>query len=303
MLGQDIAQKVAVPAYINPLLDPNAWAQLATSSPAAMGFAVANVINGPDYTPFDEWSQVIGSVSASGVKVVGYVDTGYLGTTGQRTRLGSTDPVDWMSQIQHDIDTWYRFYGSSLSGIFFDQTQNACGPTQGSNAWADLYQRLSDDVERLHPGSVTVLNPGIAVPQCYETAGDVIVTFEGSYASYVGDPSAANPYTPLSWTPVDPMKIWHIVYDAPDVATMTNAIALSETRRAGYIYVTDDVMANPYDTLPPLDYWAAELGAVLTLPDVGRLPNPPASLDTVEVWATSVALDWVRFTQGASGGV
>ena len=293
MLGQDIAQKVAVPAYINPLLDPNAWAQLATSSPAAMGFAVANVINGPDYTPFDEWSQVIGSVSASGVKVIGYVDTGYLGTTGQRTRLGSTDPVDWMSQIQHDIDAWYRFYGSSLSGIFFDQTQNACGPTQDSNAWADLYQRLSDDVERLHPGSVTVLNPGIAVPQCYETAGDVIVTFEGSYASYVGDPSAANPYTPLSWTPVDPMKIWHIVYDAPDVATMTNAIALSETRRAGYIYVTDDVMANPYDTLPPLDYWAAELGAVLTLPDVGRLPNPPASLDTVEVWATSVALDWV----------
>ena len=109
----DIAQKVAVPAYINPLLDPNAWAQLATSSPAAMGFAVANVINGPDYVPFEEWSQVMQSVSASGVKVVGYVDTGYLGTTGQRTRLGSTDPADWMSQIQHDVDAWYRFYGSS----------------------------------------------------------------------------------------------------------------------------------------------------------------------------------------------
>ena len=289
----DIAQKVAVPAYINPLLDPGAWAQLATASPAAMGFAVANVINGPDYTPLDEWSQVIQSVSASGVKVVGYVDTGYLGTTGQRTRLGSTDPVDWMSQIQHDVDTWYRFYGSSLSGIFFDQTQNACGPTQGSTAWADLYKRLSDNVERLYPGSVTVLNPGIAVPRCYETAGDVIVTFEGSYASYVGDPSGANPYTPLSWTPVDPMKIWHIVYDAPDVTTMTNTIALSETRNAGYIYVTDDVLANPYDTLPPLDYWAAELTTVLTLPDIRKLPNPPASLDTVEEWATSVTLDWV----------
>ena len=292
MAAGDIAQKVAVPAYINPLLDPNAWAQLATSSPAAMGFAVANVINGPDYTPFDEWSQVIRSVSASGVKVVGYVDTGYLGTTGQRTRLGSTDPVDWMSQIQHDVDTWYRFYGPSLSGIFFDQTQNACGPTQGSNAWADLYQRLSDNVERLYPGSVTVLNPGIAVPRCYETAGDVIVTFEGSYASYVGDPSAANPYTPLSWTPVDPMKIWHIVYDAPDVATMTNTIALSEARGAGYIYVTDDVLANPYDTLPRLDYWAAELATVLSLPGIRKLPDAPAALDTVEVWATSVALDW-----------
>ena len=294
----DIAQKVAVPAYINPLLDPAAWAQLATSSPGAMGFAVANVINGPDYTPFSEWSQVIQSVSASGVKVVGYVDTGYLGTTGQRTRLGSTDPVDWMSQIQHDVDTWYRFYGSSLSGIFFDQTQNACGPDQGSNAWADLYKRLSDNVERLYPGSVTVLNPGIAVPQCYESAGDVLVTFEGSYASYVGDPSATNRYTPLSWTPVDPMKIWHIVYDAPDATTMRNTIALSKSRGAGYIYVTDDGLANPYDTLPPVDYWAAELAAVLTLPDLRKAPSPPATLDTVEVWATSVALDWVGTRKG-----
>ena len=159
--------------------------------------------------------------------MVGYVDTGYLGTTGQRTRLGSTDPIDWMSQIQHDIASWYKFYGTSLSGIFFDQAQNACGPTATSNEWADLYSQLTDDVERLHPGAKTVLNPGTNVPQCYENAADVIVTFEGSYQSYIDDPAAPNPYTPLTWTPTDPMKIWHIVYGAPDTASMEQAVTLA----------------------------------------------------------------------------
>ena len=106
-----------------------------------------------------------------------------------------------------------------------------------------------------------MLNPGTNVPQCYENAADVIVTFEGSYQSYIDDPAAPNPYTPLTWTPTDPMKIWHIVYGAPDTASMEQAVALSKTRDAGYVYVTDDVLANPYDTLPPADYWAAELAS------------------------------------------
>jgi chitodextrinase len=287
-----IAQQIAVPAYVNPLVDPDAWSRLAATNTAGLGFAVVNIINGPDYTPLDEWTSVFHNMSASGVQLVGYVDTGYLGTTGQRTRLGSTDPIDWMSQIQHDISTWYKFYGSSLTGIFFDQTQNACGPTAESNEWADLYRRLSDEVERLHPGALTVLNPGIAVPQCYENAGDVIVTFEGSYGSYIGDSASPNSYVPLTWTPVDPRKIWHIVYGASDAAMMSQVIKLSKTRSAGYVYVTDDVLANPYDTLPAADYWAAEQAAVTTLPTNPGRPGNPTSLDTVEVNGSSVILDW-----------
>lgn len=287
-----ISQKLAVPAYVNPLADPDAWTRLGASEHGSLGFVVVNVINGPDYMPLDEWTSVIQNASANGVKLLGYVDTGYLGTTGQRTRLGSTDPVDWMSQIQHDIMSWYQFYGSSLTGIFFDQAQNACGPIADSNDWADLYRELSDEVDRSHPGALTVLNPGIGVPQCYEDAADVIVTFEGSYESYVGDPTASNPYAPLSWAPVDPMKIWHIVYGASDVAKMNEVVELSKTRSAGYLYVTDDVLANPYDTVPASDYWTAEQAAVGVTPDDIRPPSRPRWLDTVEVFGTSVILDW-----------
>ncbi len=104
---------------------------------------------------------------------------------------------------------------------------------------------------------------------------------------------AANPYTPLAWTPVDPMKIWHIIYSASDVATMQQIVELSKTRSAGYVYVTDDVLANPYDTVPAAEYWAAEQAITSRLPE--RDPARPVArqrLDTVEVFGTSVVLDW-----------
>src|SRR4029079_13938443 len=109
-----------------------------TSAPGSVGIAVANVINGPDYTPLPEWASVIHATHANGVPVVGYVDTGYLGTSGQLTRLGSSNALAWISQIERDVDAWYACYGNDISGIFFDQGQNACGPS-GRNDWADLY--------------------------------------------------------------------------------------------------------------------------------------------------------------------
>ncbi len=253
-----IDQQIAVPAYANPLVDPGTWQRLATTDSGSLGFAVVNVINAADHTPSSEATSAVQQASASGVRLVGYVDTGYLGTTGEPTRLGSTDPADWMAQIQGDIAAWYQFFGSSVAGIFFDQVQNACGPTPGSNDWTDRYRQLGDGVKRLHPGALTVVNPGIGASQCYEDAADVIVTFEGSYESYVDDPGAANPYEPLGWKPADPKEIWHIVYGASDVSKMNQVVELSNTRGAGYVYVTDDILPNPYDTLPPADYWIAE---------------------------------------------
>jgi len=151
-----IAQRVAVPGYINPIADPQAWARLATSSPTNVGLVVANVLNGPDYVPSADWAAVIHAVHAQGIRVVGYVDTGYLGTTGQPTRLGSTALIDWIGQIEHDIAGWYAFYGGDLDGIFFDQAQNSCGPTPDSNEWADAYRSLDREVKRLHPGATAV---------------------------------------------------------------------------------------------------------------------------------------------------
>jgi hypothetical protein len=43
---------------------------------------------------------------------------------------------------------------------------------------------------------------------------------------------------------------------------MTRAVGLTEQRRAGYVYVTADMLPNPYDTLPTGTYWSRELASL-----------------------------------------
>ncbi len=247
-------QSVAVPSYIHPLDTSGAWDRLIATMPGAIGIAVANVMNGPGSAVSTDWTTVMQRARSAGAKVLGYVDTGYLGTTGQTTRSGSAQTGDWMAQVKADIDTWYALYGTLVDGIFFDQGQSACGPTSGSNAWADMYGQLHQYEKEGHNGSRTVLNPGMIVPQCFENAADTLITFESSYAAYAGAG-----YQDLNWVPQDPLKIWHLVYGATTSTQMQDAIARSKQHGAGYVYVTDDVLPNPWDTIPNLTYWQEEL--------------------------------------------
>jgi hypothetical protein len=261
--NSNLQQQLAVPAYMNPTADPGDWAQL--TQPGAAGIVVANVDSGPDSQPDPTWTSVIDQAHTAGTKVLGYVDTGYLGSPitnnpdGLLTRTGLTGIQAWLPQIEADVNAWYQFYGSDIDGIFFDEATNECGPTGSSDLYASEYQALTDYVQQAHPGALTVLNAGTAVPQCYQSSADVLVTFEGTYGDYTGNPvSAAEAYQPLTWSPVDPDKIWHIVYGAATQDDMENVMALSKSRNAGYVYVTNDVPENPYDTLPPTSYWADE---------------------------------------------
>lgn len=247
-------QSVAVPSYIHPLDTSGAWDRLVTTMPGAVGIAVANVMNGPGSAVSTDWTTVMQRARSAGAKVLGYVDTGYLGTTGQTTRSGSSQTGDWMDQVQADIDTWYALYGTLVDGILFDQAQSSCGPTSGSNAWADMYAQLHQYQKTAHSESRTVLNPGMIVPQCFENAADTLITFESSYAAYAGAG-----YQDLNWVPQDPLKIWHLVYGATTSTQMQDAIARSKQHGAGYVYVTDDVLPNPWDTIPNLAYWQEEL--------------------------------------------
>jgi hypothetical protein len=123
-----------------------------------------------------------------------------------------------------------------------------------------VYRVLRDRLQAAHPGAVTVLNPGIAVPWCYRHAADVLVTFEGSYANYTGAADVrGQDYEPLRWTPHAASQIWHIVYGAVTIEEMVRAMALSRQRGAGYVYVTDTGLPNPFGGLPPAGYWAAEV--------------------------------------------
>jgi hypothetical protein len=55
-------------------------------------------------------------------------------------------------------------------------------------------------------------------------------------------------------------KFAMIVHSVPDVDTMKSYIDLAVARGIGYVYVTDDTLPNPYDSLP--SYWQVEVDYV-----------------------------------------
>ncbi|WP_432989299.1 spherulation-specific family 4 protein [Dactylosporangium sp. CA-233914] len=282
-----VGQRLAVPAYFYPGGDGAALWQRLTGP--GTGIAVANPFSGPGKTRDPLYAAAIAAARAGGVTVLGYVPTGYLGTTGRTTRLGQTTPAAWSAQVQQDIETWYRLYGGDgLGGIFFDEVQNVCGP---DGAYARTYRALDEHTRAWHRGAFTVVNPGIETEPCYADIGDVILTFEGTYDTY-------RQWKPPAWQrAIDPRRLWHLVHGTATIEQLDDAMRLSKQRNAGYVYVTPDVLANPWDTLPPPEYWARQLAAAA---DTGRPDRNPPRVHggpvPVRVASTEVTVAWLPAT-------
>jgi hypothetical protein len=269
-------QQVGVPAYWSPATaDGRAvFQRLAQTVPAPRIVVVNGSRSAPEVPYNPAWSDAVRTLNSAGTLPLGYVDTGYLGTdSGSGSSATRTDGPGggrrtadaWIEQIENDIDTWYSLYGTDgLRGIFLDQTTALCGP---GNSYVDRYRAIAEHVRRGHAGAYVVMNPGRSIEQCYRQIADTFVTFEGSYHDYL---SRAAP----SWEATAPAgTFWHLVYAAPDQASMARAVALSKQRNAGYVYVIDRPIppgghAHLWDTIPPDGYWRAEIAAVS-----GRTPN------------------------------
>ena len=285
---QALGQHIAVPAYIPP--SSSDWNKLETASPTQLGFVVANVANGPDAAVNSQWQAVINATHNHGSKVLGYVDSGYFGySADHRTTIsGDTDPQAWLVQAEQQVNTWYQLYGSSVDGIFFDDGENVCGPTAGDNTYVNLYRQLNTYVHTYHPGALTVVNPGVAVPQCYEDAADVIVTFEGSYSDLMNPPA---PLATQTWQlNADPNKFWSIVYGVPDQTSLTAVMNKTKQNNAGYVYATDDTLPNPYDTVPNSTYFNSELAAAMVTDT--QTPVIPPRPYTTALHSSTVDIGW-----------
>ena len=49
--------------------------------------------------------------------------------------------------------------------------------------------------------------------------------------------------------------ISNLVYATPSEPAMRQVCTSSKAKNAGYVYVTPDVLPNPWDTLPTGTYW------------------------------------------------
>lgn len=229
------AQTIAVPAYFYP---GSLWTQMENAAPT-VGLAIVNPNSGPGVVQDPNYVAQIGHTRAAGIVVVGYVYTSY----GTRSA----------SAVQADVDAYYTWYG--VDGIFFDEVSTNC-------ADQPYYAGLNAYVKTMGGQALTILNPGTLIPECFASAGDILLNFEDTYANYLA-------WTPMGWeTGYPPSRFWHLVHGTSP-AHMLDAIALSKTRNAGWVYITPDGLPNPWDTLPSGSYWSKELAAV-------RPPAAPA---------------------------
>ena len=191
---------------------------------------VANPNNGPGTTLNADYAGAIARAQAAGVRVMGYVYTSY----GARSA----------ATVKADIATWKQFYG--VTDIFFDEASDVAGKLA-------YYQDLVNTVHAT-AGAKAMLNPGVNVDSGYGQVADIINIFEGTPSDYSG-------FSPSTWTTNYPAsKFAHLIYGATGTSSLTSVLAQSATRRAGYVYVTNDTLPNPWDTLP--SYWTTEVAQV-----------------------------------------
>jgi hypothetical protein len=207
-----------VPLYTDP---PDAsWdalAAAATAHPTVKVIAIANPASGPGSQAQAGYTSGIAKLDAAHVLVIGYVPTGYANRSAANVRA--------------DIDSWVSFY-PGIGGIFFDEMSSAAGDEA-------YYTSLKD-----HAGtrglSLTVGNPGTDTLPSYIGTVDTILIYE----------SAGLP-------PVSSLGGWHDGVARSNFGVIPYAVGALDTgfvtaarQHVGFIYMTDDDLPNPWDSLP-----------------------------------------------------
>ena len=82
----------------------------------AVDLAIINPNSGPGTIKDTNYADQVTQTEAKGIIVIGYVSTGYAGTT-DRTRT--------LDMVEKDVDTYYSWY-PNIDGIFVDEVRTDC---------------------------------------------------------------------------------------------------------------------------------------------------------------------------------
>jgi len=220
-------QNAFVPAFF---YGSEIWTQAAHSKPAPKVMILDISGMGAGTAPETHFQSVVREAKKAGVTILGYSSTAF----GSRP----------LSQIEADVRNYKAWYG--VTDIFLDEVR-------GVGSQLPYYRALYGYIHGINRGSSVWLNPGNYPDEGYMSVGNVVMAFEGPYTSYTGIhvPSWAYRYSPSRFA--------NTIY-ATAGSQVNNAISLSRSRNAGYVYVTNRSGSNPYDGLP--SYWETENSAI-----------------------------------------
>src|SRR5437867_3206945 len=223
---------IIVPAYQNPTTG-TLWGECVRVSSRVPLVAIMNPANGPGSEVDPLYVSASGSVRSAGGRVIGYVYT-------SRAEI----PLD---SVLTKVDRYREWY--ALDGIFLDGMANDSDPAHV--AW---HAALRDSIRAREPAWLVVGAPGTNTLPEYLAGADILCIFE-SYGEAYFD------WEPDAWVRDHPAsRFLHLVHTLSTADSMRQVVARAWSRGAGWVYVTHDRMANPWDEIPI--YWDALIDAV-----------------------------------------
>ena len=208
-----------IPLYVYPLSAPRTlavgWTAVINAKarhPTSDIWVIANPSNGPQARKADRVNYEYGmaALRAAGIKILGYVATGY---AGQATKSRS------LATVTKDIATWYVNYTNKPDGIFLDEMASIEGTRVASGATTrKAFYEAATAEARLRGATKVVGNTGVDAASVFTTFAptvDVIVAWENTRW-----PAAD---APARWaaTGLGASHLAILVHDSVDAASVT----------------------------------------------------------------------------------
>ncbi|CUR52255.1 putative spherulin 4 [Nitrosotalea devaniterrae] len=247
---------VMIALYTYPGSTWDVVAQAKSAHPSVPVIAIINPNNGPGSSRDANYVSGIQELHAAGVIVLGYDATGYASNSA--------------SSVKSVMNTWKSLY--NIDGIFFDEMANWSGPES-------YYSDLTSYAKSLGY-TMTVGNPGTDTLPSYIGTVDNLMIYE-------------NPGLPA----LSALQGWHTGYDKSNfsmiafgVNSISQSFLTSASNYVGYIDLTNDVLDNPYDTVPP--YFGTLVADLDTGSVAPTAPSAPTGLAATATSSSQINLSW-----------
>ncbi len=219
------------------------------------------------------YKQVYTDFANAGGKLIGYVPSGYVG---QLTNPDASCQAKTAQAVVGCAQEYRNLYPDVISGIFVDEFGIQAGTNPGITATevTNFYTQIYNGIKNIDPNWTVFGNPGSNAPieflrQLNSGGANILITYEDIAANYPANvPSEYVNNFPAS-------TFGNFVLETPQ-SSLQSIINTAVGRNVGYIFVTDDILPNPYDRLPT--YFADELSIINSInrgqPVARQVPEP-----------------------------
>ena len=227
--------QLLVPAYFYPAgTGLQAWQRLMEATSKIRVVAIVNPSSGPGDQRNADYSSILPAARDKGMKVIGYVSTGY----GKRR----------LPEVKFEIARWVEFY-PQISGFFFDQQS-----TEARDV--NFYAEIRDYAHLKIKNALVINNPGAMCDESYFARGVSDVTC--IFASFEGFNQLS---PPAQFWQYKPSRFAALPYQITDAKAMREIVSDAITKRIGYLFISDAPKGgNPWGQLPA--YWDEEVEAI-----------------------------------------